>query len=159
MIEQSDRSGLNTSRIVLGIARHHGLPGNIDPVHDALTVNDRPIEDADGRTHRGAAPQNAGVIAGDHVVTGAPVDAITGVMAACDVVTANQIIIPTAAVKVVITLLAEDYVMARFAVNRVVPTQVNSLFVNRGKRKRRDAGQWQVIRIDRPGNESVVTKD
>src|SRR5712671_6419749 len=128
MIEENDIAFFNAKRIELRVAG--------DLCNVAGVVNDsRTADHAHTRTQGIAATQDPCIVSCYDVVTGAAIDAIVSVLAAGNIVTANQVIVAVAAVDSIIALLTENDVVAVFSVDEIASASLSILRIDCGKDK------------------------
>src|SRR5262249_26834564 len=81
-------------------------------------VDGRAVEGDETRAERVVLAHDDGVIARDHIVTGAAVDEVVVVLGAGDVAAADDIIVAVAPIDRVISLLAEDDLVCRLLLEK-----------------------------------------
>ena len=104
--------------------RHVGRPGlrAVEVEQVAVVVEHRVTgQHVGARADVVAGAQDGGVVARDHIIAGAAVDHIVAVLAAGDVMPADQVVVAVLTVEDVGALLAEDDVVAGAGKDHVVP--------------------------------------
>ena len=148
VVEDRDRAHLDRIRVELGGAGDAGA-GVVGLSRRVEQVEPRPDEHPDEGAERRTRPKDLAVVAHDHVVAGASIDEVTGVAAAGDVVTADDVVVAVGTADRVRALLAEDDVGTGVAVQAVVAA-VGVGRVDGDERERMDRhGQRQLSGVRR----------